>query len=341
MPRDANVSQPLLHDLPAPSPEKAKNTINDYQHAATLGQWEVLKFIMMTPMSCSRMTAVFLIFAGVASSAGSGITLAFYARYTGQLNVALFKKDGPSYDDAVRNLIYIIVGTMATQGLSTYCMKRIGLMKRIHLSRALHSRYFAGKKYYILNAFHSDNCDSIDSRLTSDVEIMTSEFFSILQVLIYCAVGFICSMTFIQEAELSLIGLGCLILLSVIVSVILKFISARVSSRISDLKKDDGVFSFQLTRIKKNCESIAFYGGQSLELHIVKRMFESVLRSARIVIKGQMMLDFISFFYSSLVFYNIAQWIGKQPPLSASSQPPPLYLELLEPPFHPPFNHST
>lgn len=323
MPRDANASQPLLSEVPVPSADNDKNTVDDYQPDAPLGQWEVLKFIVMTPMSCSRTTAVLLVLAGVASSAGSGVTLAFYAKYTGQLNVASLKKDGPSYDDAVRNLIYIIVGTMATQGLSTYCMKRIGLMKRIHLGRALHSSYFARKKYYILNAFHSDNCDSVDSRLTSDIEIMTSEFFSILQVLIYCAVGFIYSMTFIREIELSLIGLGCLLLLSVVVSVILKFVSARVSSRVSDLKRDDGLFSFQQTRIKKNCESIAFYSGQSLELQKVKRMFESVLRSARIVIKGQMMLDFISFLYSSLIYSNIAQWIGKQPP---PSPPPPLPL---------------
>ncbi len=323
------MSQPLLRDDPVQSAENDKNTVDNYKVTPPLGQWEVLKFIVMTPMSCSRATAVLLVLVGVASSAGSGIALAFYAKYTGQLNVASLNKDGPSYDDAVRNLIYIIVGTMATQGLSTYCMKRIGLMKRIHLGRALHASYFARKKYYILNAFHSDSCDSVDSRLTSDIEIMTSEFFSILQVLIYCAVGFMYGMTFIQEVELSLIGVGCLVLLSVLVSVVLKFISARVSSRVSDLKRDDGLFSFQQTRIKKNCESIAFYSGQSLELQKVKQMFESVLRSARMVIKGQMVLDFISFLYSALIFSNIAQWIGKRPLLSAPAPRYPFSLDIL------------
>jgi ABC-type uncharacterized transport system fused permease/ATPase subunit len=145
-------------------------------------------------------------------------------------------------------------------------------------------------------------------------------------------------MTFIKEAELSLIGLGCLLLLSLVVSVILKFVSARVSSRVSDLKRDDGLFSFQQTRIKKNCESIAFYSGQSLELQKVKRMFEAVLRSARLVIKGQMALDFVSFLYSSLIYSNIAPWLGKQPP---PSPPPPLPLQLHQHPFPRIIFHST
>jgi putative ATP-binding cassette transporter len=315
MPKDAKTTQPLLEHPPDVSSQsdQTETTAKNAQAAAPLSQWEILKFIMMTPMSCSRMTAVLLIFVGIVSSLGTGISLAYYARYTGQLNAALRSRQYDVYDDAVANLVFIIIGIMATQGLSTYCMKRIGLMKRIHLNQRFHSDYFSGNKYYILNAFYSDRCDSVDSRLTSDIETMTSEFFSILQVLIYCLTAFIHGMTFLQDANLALIGVGCMVLLTVIVKVLLKIVSSRVSSRVSDLKRDEGLFSFQHSRVKKNSESIAFYGGQSLELQKIKQMFESVLRSARLVIKGQGLLDFITFFYASAMSSSFPMWIGTTP----------------------------
>ncbi len=86
---------------------------------------------------------------------------------------------------------------------------------------------------------------------------------------------------------------------------------------VSELKKEEGLLSFQHSRIKKNCERIAFYSGQSLELQKIKLMFESVLRSARKVIKGQMVLDFCAIFYSSAIDSDFCTWIGNwhRPPL--------------------------
>jgi putative ATP-binding cassette transporter len=335
MPKDAKTTQPLLETAlraaagagAADVSSESDQTETDVAQAvAPLSQWEILKFIMMTPMSCSWMTAVLLIFVGIVSSVGTGISLAFYAIYTGQLNSALRSRQYDRYDDAVEKLIFIIIGTMATQGLSTYCMKRIGLMKRIHLNQRFHSDYFSGNKYYILNAFYSDRCDSVDSRLTSDIETMTYEFFGILQVLIYCLAAFIYGVANLRDANLALIGLGCMVLLTVIVNVILKIVSSRVSSRVSDLKRDEGLFSFQHSRIKKNSESIAFYGGQSLELQKIKQMFESVLRSARLVIKGQGILDFTTFFYAAAMSSSFPMWIGTSP-----HPQPPFYLVNMHP----------
>jgi putative ATP-binding cassette transporter len=323
MPRNDSAQSPLLAQSEA-HPPLDSSTSNDSKTsvAATLSQWDILRFIIATPMSCSRWTAFLYVVVGVGASAGTGIALAYYARYTGQLNRAGKNKDGPSYDDAILNIIFVIIGTMLSQGVSTYCMKRIGLMKRVHLNRTLHYEYFRSKNFYVLNAFNSDELDSIDSRLTSDIHTMTSEFFSILQVVLYCLAAIVQGVVLLLEknaASLSMIGLACLVLFSFIVAALLKVISARVSARVCDLKRDEGSFSFQHTRIKKNCESIAFYSGQTLELQKIKCIFEAVLRSSRNLVKWQMILDFLGFVNTYAINSNLPQWIGIFTPISCKS----------------------
>jgi ABC-type uncharacterized transport system fused permease/ATPase subunit len=317
MPANDSVQHPLLGNNNRPSHAATSTNDSSTAGSAHLSQWAVLRFIISTPLSGSRWAAFLCVFVGVVASAGSGIALAYYARYTGQLNRAGKNKDERSYDDAIAKIVLVIVGTMLSQGVSTYCMKRVGIMKRVHLNRALHHDYFRSKNFYALNAFHSNELDSLDSRLTSDIHTMTSEFFSILQVVLYCLAAIIQGVVLLLEnaATLSMIGLSCLVLFSLIVAVLLKFVSARVSSRVCDVKRDEGSFSYQHTRIKKNCESIAFYGGQSLELQKIKCLFEAVLRSCRNLIKGQMMLDFLTFINTTAINSNLPQWIGACPQL--------------------------
>ena len=83
---------------------------------------------------------------------------------------------------------------------------------------------------------------------------MTSEFFGILQVVLYCIAAIVQGVVLLlgeNATALSMIGLACLVLFSLVIAILLKVVSARVSSRVGDLKRDEGSFSFQHTRIKK------------------------------------------------------------------------------------------
>jgi hypothetical protein len=59
-------------------------------------------------------------------------------------------------------------------------------------------------------------------------------------------------------AVLAVIGLGGLLLVSALMYCLLHRMSVSMSARVGDLKRDDGAYSFQHTRIKKKHESIAF-----------------------------------------------------------------------------------
>ena len=319
------AQQPLLHAVPATdstqSPSHAAPATDSAQEHSPRAntapsQLDVLKFLFLTPMSCTLPVAFLLVLAGVGASAAVGILLALTAKELGNVNKSFQTQDMALFDSTIRIVIFYIVLTVLMQGLATFSMKHVGLMKRIHLNRTMHSDYFRDKCFYVLNAFHSNHCDSIDSRLTSDIETMTSELYSILQSVVTQLTGFIFSLTLLSNDPVALIALLCLCLFSVLVYGVLGFAFKRTSVFVSQQKKDEGVFIFQHTRIKKNCESIAFYSGQFLELDKVKSIFDAVLQSARKVIKSQMMMDFLGNFYNTGNFFVI--WIGKQPPCTIS-----------------------
>jgi ABC-type uncharacterized transport system fused permease/ATPase subunit len=308
-PSKANVDN---SEAPSDAPEHSLSS------TPVLSRWAVFKFVMLTPMDCGLLMSLFWLLLGIGSSVGVGLALAFTQEKVGELNLILKNKDVPQLNNLLLIISIMIAAMTVLQSISTFGMKKIGLLKRIHLNRTLHAHYFTDKKFYLLNAFHSSHCDSIDSRLTSDIDTMTSELYGILQVLVLSLTNFIFGLTLLGNSTLAMIGLACLILFSLLMFGLVQFFSKLTSSRVSDLKRDEGYFSFQHTRIKKNCESIAFYSGQTLEHEKMKLKFESVLQSARRVIKTQAILDFLGNFYDRGTGSLFVIWTGKCPPLLCS-----------------------
>jgi ABC-type uncharacterized transport system fused permease/ATPase subunit len=294
---------------------QATSSVQERSHRsnAILSQMDVFRFVFLTPMSCNIPVAFVLVLTGVGASAAVGALMALLAKQLGNINLSFQRQDAALFDASIQSVILFISLTVVAQGIATFCMKHIGLMKRIHLNRTMHSDYLTNKSFYALNAFHSDHCDCIDSRLTSDIETMTSELYGIIQTVVTQLTAFIYSMTFLSNDQPALIALLCLCLFSVILLSIIHIFFKRTSSFVSHLKKDEGLFIFQHTRIKKNCESIAFYSGQFLELEKIKLIFNGVLKSYRMVIKSQMIMDFLGNIYNNGIGSIFVIWIGESP----------------------------
>ena len=140
MKRPSQLLQQLLHagdDAMEAAPPAA---------ATAPSRWEVLVFIMTAPMECSSWIALLFVVLGAGSSACCGICLAYYAKFTGELSQALIQKDVQLYNASFYNVSLVIAAATVCQGVSGYCMKRIGLLKRVHLNRMLLQSYFAGKR---------------------------------------------------------------------------------------------------------------------------------------------------------------------------------------------------
>jgi ABC-type uncharacterized transport system fused permease/ATPase subunit len=310
MTTNIDQGQPLLVDL---SLQGNKSQQKSARTSISPGQLDVFKFVFLTPMSCNLPIAFVLVLLGVGASAAVGISMALLANEISRMNISFQKQDVALFDAVIQNIILIMSLTVVMQCVATFTMKQIGLMKRIHLNRTMHSDYLRNKCFYSINTFHSQHCDSIDSRLTSDIETMTSELYSILQAVVTQVTSFIYSMTLLRNDTAALIALLCLCLFSVLLVGILHFFFKRTSAFVSQLKSDEGLFIFQHTRVKKNCESIAFYSGQLLELEKIKLMFDAVLRSSRLVIKSQMIMDFLGNLYNNGIGSIFVIWIGKYP----------------------------
>jgi ABC-type uncharacterized transport system fused permease/ATPase subunit len=310
MTTNLDQDQPLLVDVSV-QPQGNKSKEQSPCSNTSVTQMDVFKFVFLTPMSCNLPVAFALVLVGVGASVSVGVLNALLGNELGRLNISFRSQNVNLFDSVIQNVILFIGLISVLQGVATFSMKQIGLMKRIHLNRTMHSEYFKSKRFYSLNAFHSDHCDCIDSRLTSDIDTMTSELYSIVQTVATQVTGFIYSMTLLTNDNVALIALLCLCLFSVLLVGILQLFFKRTSSFVSQQKKDEGLFIFQHTRIKKNCESIAFYSGQFLELEKIKLMFDAVLRSYRMVIKSQMIMDFLGNFYNNGIGSIFVIWIGK------------------------------
>lgn len=318
MTTNLDQDQPLLVDASL-QPQGNKSKEQSARSNTSVTQLDVFKFVFLTPMSCNSPIAFALVLLGVGASVAVGILIALLGNQLGGLNLSFRSQNVTQFDSVVQTIILYIGLITVAQGVATFSMKQIGLMKRIHLNRTMHSEYLKSKRFYSLNAFHSDHCDSIDSRLTSDIDTMTSELYSIVQTVVTQVTAFIYSMTLLTNDNVALIALLCLCLFSVLLVGILQLFFKRTSSFVSQLKKDEGLFIFQHTRIKKNCESIAFYSGQFLELEKIKLMFDAVLRSYRMVIKSQMIMDFLGNIYNNGIGSIFVIWIGKHSPLNCRS----------------------
>jgi ABC-type uncharacterized transport system fused permease/ATPase subunit len=308
----SSLKQPLLgesHETVRPS--QASGATKDHQPLPS--QWQVFKFILLTPLGSSAMQSFVLVLVGVASSIGTGISLASAIYQVGQVYQSINLKDVSEFEKAFNLVVIFTAITVVLQFLATYFMKRIGLMKRIHLNQSLHSQYMSRKRFYTINVFHSHDCDNTDSRLTSDIETMTTELYSTLQVIITQLTNLVYALSLLGNDIFAMIGLSCLCLFALLFFCILSFFFKRTSAVVSNLKKDEGSFSFEHTRIKKNCESIAFYSGHSFELNKIKLVFESVLKGARTLIKSQMILDFLGNLFYFGVGGQFVTWIGKTP----------------------------
>ena len=315
-----NLIAPLLgQSQETGRPSQACGATNNRKPLAkvTPNQWEVFKFILLTPMTSSPGMAFAFVLVGVASSIGTGISLASAIFQVGQVYTAINSKDISEFEKAFNLVVIFVAITVVLQFLSTYFMKRIGLMKRIHLNQTLHSDYMSRKRFYIINVFHSDHCDNNDSRLTSDIETMTTELYSTSQVIITQLTNLVYALSLLGNDIFAIIGLLCLCLFALMFFGILIFFFKRTSFLVSTLKIDEGSFSFEHTRIKKNCESIAFYSGHSFELNKIKLVFESVLKGARALIKSQMVLDFLGNLFFFGVSGQFVTWIGDKPSLLA------------------------
>jgi hypothetical protein len=127
----ANLQEKLIAAAPAP-PELSVEL-------APQAVWPVVRFILGSPMQCSRLRGVATVVMGGISCVGVGGCLAGVGIFIGQLVTSLKNADEAGFDSSFRVLCMLLAAAVATKACSEYCVRSVGQLKRAHLNSRLQS----------------------------------------------------------------------------------------------------------------------------------------------------------------------------------------------------------
>ena len=99
--------------------------------------WAVVRFIVKSPMQCSRLRCYTTLFMGILSSVGVGGCLAAIGISIGGLLTALLNSNEVEFNRVFTTVIVILAVTVAVKTCGEYCMRSVGLWKRGHLNSRL------------------------------------------------------------------------------------------------------------------------------------------------------------------------------------------------------------
>lgn len=202
---------------------------------------------------------------------------------------ALAKKDSAQFATEVWKLLgMFFVGTFIVV-FYRYVKDKLGMTWRRWLTNSLLNRYFKNRNYYHVN--HDKNIDNPDERLAVDVDGFVKGALGLLLSLLDAVIT-LCAFIFILYT-ISKLLVGIAILWAAVFTVITVFVGRRLVKLNADQFRREGDFRYNLIHVRKNAESIAFYGGEARESDQVKARFLDALSNFNFLIGWTRNLQFI------------------------------------------------
>jgi hypothetical protein len=129
----ANLQEKLIAAAPAPSELSVER--------APQAVWPVVRFILGSPMQCSRLRGVATVVAGGISCVAVGGCLAGIGIFIGQLVTSLKNADEAGFDRSFLALCMLLAAALVAKTSSEYCVRSVGQLKRAHLNKRLQSMW--------------------------------------------------------------------------------------------------------------------------------------------------------------------------------------------------------
>jgi putative ATP-binding cassette transporter len=215
----------------------------------------------------------------------------------GNFMTALSSKDIPTFWRMLA--IYggvFVVGTPIVV-LYSWFQSRLGVRWRKWLAEHLISKYLANRNFYRLS--HEAGIDNPDERLHQDVNSFCGTALSLLLV----GLGSIVTLISFSGILWSIYKPLCLVLIiysigGTIATVL--FGRPLIGLNFNQLRKEAD-FRYSLVHVRKNVESIAFYGGEEQEGFQIKRRLAEAISNFNALIGWQRNLGFLTTGYNYLV----------------------------------------
>lgn len=226
----------------------------------------------------------------------SGVSVAF--SYIGRdFWTALSAKETDEFYSVLQRFMAALVAGVPITVLYRFQREKLALKWREWMTQRVMGRYYSSRTYYVLEA--SKEIDNPDQRIAEDVRSFTKvslEFFisiitSVIDLVSFSAILFqIYPELFL--AILAYAGLG---------TAATTYIGRSLVGLNFEQLQREADFRFGLIRVRENSESIAFYGGEQLELNEVSRRLARLLDNFSQIISAQRNLEFFTVSYRYLI----------------------------------------
>jgi putative ATP-binding cassette transporter len=239
----------------------------------------------------------------------------------GAIMNALAARNLPLFTAKVWLLLEVFVVGVFIVVLYKWVRDKLGLTWRRWLTNSILQKYFASRNYYHIN--NDASIDNPDERIAQDIDGFVkgalSLFLSLLDSIItLCA--FITILYGISKL-LVVIAVGW----AIVFTLITIWVGKRLVKLNFDQSRKEADFRYNLIHVRKNAESIAFYGGEGQESARVRDRLSSALMNFNLLIGWTRNLQFLvkgsDYFTVAIPFLVIGPlYFAKQVELGTISQ---------------------
>nr|AZL94158.1 ATP-binding cassette sub-family D [Cardiosporidium cionae] len=157
--------------------------------------------------------------------------------------------------------------------------------------------YYAFRCYYMLEVYKE--IDNPDQRIAEDLKSFTTVSLRFVLILLTAVIDLACFTFILLSIDPNLF------IAAVIYSSVGTFFTIRLGQKLISLsflqRRTEADFRYSLVRVRENFESVAFYGGEQLELNEIKRRLNRVVENLRNVVSTEGRLELFTTAYRYII----------------------------------------
>ncbi|KAF8819789.1 putative ABC transporter D family member 2, chloroplastic [Cardiosporidium cionae] len=210
---------------------------------------------------------------------------------------ALSNRDAEQFWYQVIRFFLLLLVVVPIIVLTKYTRDRLAIEWRSWLTDQLMKEYYAFRCYYMLEVYKE--IDNPDQRIAEDLKSFTTVSLRFVLILLTAVIDLACFTFILLSIDPNLF------IAAVIYSSVGTFFTIRLGQKLISLsflqRRTEADFRYSLVRVRENFESVAFYGGEQLELNEIKRRLNRVVENLRNVVSTEGRLELFTTAYRYII----------------------------------------
>ncbi|AFW93768.1 Vitamin B12 transport ATP-binding protein BacA [Dolichospermum sp. UHCC 0315A] len=182
-------------------------------------------------------------------------------------------------------------------GFSKFVRKKIALDWYQWLNKQILEKYFSNRAYYKIN-FSSD-IDNPDQRLSQEIEPIARTALNFSATLLEKVLEMTTFLIILWS--ISKLVVAILLTYTIIGNLIAAYMSQELDKITQEELESKASYNYSLTHVRNHAESIAFFQGESQELNIIERRFNTLLKNSESKINWEKNKDIFNRGYRSVI----------------------------------------